>query len=390
MSGNGSGSGGRGGRSALTSHLRLARSEGVGPVGYRRLLSRFGEPEAALAALPGLARAAGRAAFTLPSQSAIEDEIAATSRIGGRFLMPHMAEYPELLRELADPPPALAILGDHRHCAGRLVGVVGSRNASLNGQHIASDIARGLAEAGVGVVSGMARGIDGAAHLAALAVPGGITIAAVAGGLDKPYPSQHADLQARIAERGVVMTEAPFGTEPQARHFPRRNRLIAGLSLGVVVVEAARQSGSLITARLALEAGREVFAVPGSPLDPRAQGANDLIRQGAPLVENAADILAQLRDNEERMLPPVPAPGWSGELAEEPAPSLTEAREIRAAVLSVLGPAPTSVDDLLRHCQFTTRTALVATLLDLELGGFVETLPGNRVARLADRGGERA
>lgn len=375
---------------ALAAYLRLARTEGVGPVGYRRLLGRFGGPDEALQALPGLARAAGRAQFKLPPIGAIEDEIAATDRLGGRILMPHMADYPRLLRQLADPPPALAILGDPAHCRGGLIGVVGSRNASLNGQHIAAAIARGLAEAGVGVVSGMARGIDGAAHEAALSLPQGVTIAAVAGGLDKPYPPQHAGLQARIAARGVVMTEAPLGTEPQARHFPRRNRLIAGLSLGVVVVEAARQSGSLITARLALEAGREVFAVPGSPLDPRSQGANDLIRQGAPLVETAADILAHLGDRlADRAWPEAaeePAEEPPGSFAEEPAQSPAEAREIRDAVLSALGAAPTSVDDLLRHCQFTTRTALLAALLDLELGGMIESLPGNRVVRLADAG----
>jgi DNA processing protein len=183
------------------------------------------------------------------------------------------------------------------------------------------------------------------------------------------------------------VTEAPLGTEPQARHFPRRNRIIAGLALGVVVVEAARQSGSLITARLALEAGREVFAVPGSPLDPRSQGSNDLIRRGAILTETAEDVLAQLPTGADDFSFQQRAPSEMPELEEEQAPSPEEAARIRAALSIILGPTPTSVDDLLRHCQFTTRAALVATLLDLELGGFVESLPGSRVALIANQGG---
>jgi len=373
--------------SDLATHLRLARTEGVGPVGYRRLLQRFASAASALAELPGLARAAGRAKIRIPSLAEIEDEIAGTARLGARFLMPHMADYPPLLARIADPPPALAVLGDAACLSRRAVGVVGSRNASLNGQHIASDIATGLAEAGITVVSGMARGIDGAAHEAALRVAGGVTIAAVAGGLDHPYPSQHTSLQARIAERGAVVTEAPLGTEPQARHFPRRNRIIAGLALGVVVVEAARHSGSLITARLALEAGREVFAVPGSPLDPRAQGANDLIRQGAPLTETAADILALLPSDITEFLARTDAEPGLQAFQEDPPPNLHAVDAARLAILSVLSPAPTSVDDLLRHCQFTSRAALVAALLDLELGGVVESLPGNRVALLIEQGG---
>lgn len=373
--------------SDLATHLRLARTEGVGPVGYRRLLQRFGAPAPALEALPGLARAAGRAKIHIPSRGEIEDEIAATARLGGRFLMPHMADYPPLLARIADPPPALAVLGDAACLSRRAVGVVGSRNASLNGQHIASAIATGLAEAGITVVSGMARGIDGAAHEAALRVAGGVTIAAVAGGLDHPYPSQHAALQARIAEGGAVVTEAPLGTEPQARHFPRRNRVIAGLALGIVVVEAARHSGSLITARLALEAGREVFAVPGSPLDPRAQGANDLIRQGAPLTETAADILALLPSDITEFLHQTEAEAGLPGFQEAAAPNPHAVDAARRSILSVLSPAPTSVDDLLRHCQFTSRAALVAALLELELGGVVESLPGNRVALLSEQGG---
>ena len=367
----------------LVDRLRLARTEGVGPVTYRRLLARFGTPQAALAALPGLARAAGREGKPIPSATAIEDEIAAAQRLGGIFLMPHMAAYPPLLALLPDPPPALTVLGDPTRLSARAVGIVGSRNSSLNGQHIAANLAAGLAAEGITVVSGMARGIDGAAHQAVLAAAGGITIAAVAGGIDCPYPPQHADLQARIAATGAVVTEAPLGTEPQARHFPRRNRIIAGLALGVVVVEAARHSGSLITARLALEAGREVFAVPGTPLDPRCQGSNDLIRQGAQLTETIADIMAHLPAGPAAFRPRNWLANRPNHLEEEAEPSPGEVGEIRAAVLQLLTPAPTSVDDLLRHCQFTSRAALLATLLDLELGGLIESLPGNRVALIA-------
>jgi DNA processing protein len=369
----------------LVDRLRLARTEGVGPVTYRRLLERYKSPAAALEALPGLALAAGRSDKPIPSTVMIEDEIAGTERLGGRFLMPHMAAYPPLLALLPDPPPALAVLGDVARLTDRAVAVVGGRNASLNGQRIAAHLAEGLVAEGITVVSGMARGIDAAAHEAVLGATQGRTVAAVAGGLDRPYPPQHAEMQARIATSGAVVTEAPLGTEPQARHFPRRNRIIAGLSLGVVVAEAARHSGSLITARLALEAGREVFAVPGSPLDPRCQGSNDLIRQGAQLTETIGDILAHLPRGPEDFGRAAPPFQGFDHVAEELPVSPGELSEIRDSVLQLLSPAPTSVDDLLRHCQFTSQAAFLAALLDLELGGVIESLPGNRVALIAQQ-----
>jgi DNA processing protein len=298
-----------------------------------------------------------------------------------------MPAYPPLLALLPDPPPALAVLGDVERLADRAVAVVGGRNASLNGQRIAGHLAAGLVDERITVVSGMARGIDAAAHEAVLAATGGRTVAAVAGGLDQPYPPQHAGLQAQIAARGAVVTEAPLGTEPQARHFPRRNRIIAGLSLGVLVAEAARHSGSLITARLALEAGREIFAVPGSPLDPRCQGSNDLIRQGAQLTETVADIMAHLPRGPEDFVSTQRTFERFDRLEEELAVSPYEVSEIRASVLQLLSPAPTSVDDLLRHCQFTSPAAFMAALLDLELGGIIESLPGNRVVLIAQQGG---
>jgi DNA processing protein len=366
--------------------LRLARTEGVGPVTYRRLLDRYRTPAAALDALPGLARAAGRPDKPIPSPAAIEDEIAATERLGGRFLMPHMPAYPPLLALLPDPPPALAVLGDVSRLADRSVAIVGGRNASLNAQRIAGHLAAGLVAEAITVVSGMARGIDAAAHEAVLAASG-CTVAAVAGGLDRPYPPQHDALQARIAAGGAVVTEAPLGTEPQARHFPRRNRIIAGLSLGGVVAEAARHSGSLITARLALEAGREVFAVPGSPLDARCQGSNDLIRQGAQLTETIADILAHLPRGPEDFRSAPRQTLRLDHMAEVLPVSPHEVSEIRASVLQLLSPSPTLVDDLLRDCQFTSQAAFLAALLDLELGGVIESLPGNRVALIAQQGG---
>jgi DNA processing protein len=370
----------------LVDRLRLARTEGVGPVTYRRLLDRYKSPAGALAALPGLASAAGRPDKPIPSAAMIEDEIADTERLGGRFLMPHMPDYPPLLALLPDPPPALAVLGDAARLSDRAVAVVGGRNASLNSQRLAAHLAAALVAEGITVVSGMARGIDAAAHEAVLALAGGCTVAAVAGGLDRPYPPQHADLQARIAATGVVVTEAPLGTEPQARHFPRRNRIIAGLSLGVVVAEAARHSGSLITARLALEGGREIFAVPGSPLDPRCQGSNDLIRQGAQLTETIDDILAHLPRGPEDFGHTLSPSRRFDHMAEELQASPNEVSEIRASVLQLLSPAPTSVDDLLRHCQFTSQAAFMAALLDLELGGVIESLPGNRVALIGQQG----
>lgn len=376
--------------SHLVHHLRLARAEGVGPVAYRRLLARYGSAEAAAARLPELARAGGRARPPkLPTEAEVEREIAALGRLGGRLLVWGEAEYPPLLALLDDAPPVLAVLGEVPALSERAVGVVGGRNASANGQRMAESLGEELAAAGLVVVSGLARGIDAAAHRGALRA--GRTVAAVAGGLDQPYPAEHAPLQARIAVGGAVVSEAPLGTVPQARHFPRRNRLIAGLALGVVVIEAAPRSGSLITARLAQEAGRELFAVPGSPLDPRARGANDLIRQGAHLTESAADVLDNLPMHPAqeglarvplfarpgarfRGFHESPAPHW-----EEPPETEAGIAAARAQVADLLGPAPTAVDDLVRRCQFSP-AAVMAALLELELAGRIETMPGSLVA----------
>ena len=369
--------------SELVDQLRLIRSEGVGPASYRRLMLRFETAAEAIEALPVLARNGGRqGAAKIPSRQAIEDEIGAVRGLGGRFLILGEAAYPPLLAQLADAPAALAVLGSIAVLHRRAVAVVGSRNASSNGLRIAEALAAELGDKGLVTVSGLARGIDAAAHTGALHV--GPTVACIAGGLDQPYPSEHAALQARIARHGAVVAEAPFGTVPQSRHFPQRNRIIAGLSLGCVVIEAAPRSGSLITAELAQTYGRELFAVPGSPLDPRCKGANNLIRQGAHLTENAADVLAELPQ-----LPPSLGPdgfaegrealvaSWGAEAPE----SWTELNRVRARVLELLGPSPVPVDDLVRRCQFSVH-AVLAILTELELGGRVESLPGNRVSRL--------
>jgi DNA processing protein len=267
--------------------------------------------------------------------------------------------------------------------------MVGSRNASANGQRLAEAMAEDLAAAGLVVVSGLARGIDAAAHEGALRA--GATVACVAGGIDMPYPPEHAELQARIARGGAVVAEAPPGTAPQARHFPRRNRIIAGLSLGIVVVEAALRSGSLITARHAQEAGREVFAVPGSPLDPRSRGANDLIRQGARLAETAADVLEDLPEHPGEGLGCGPQFNRRRGVREEPArppeppEDPTSAGRVRDQVVALLSASATSVDDLIRR-SLLSPAAVMAVLLMLEVAGRVEMQPGNMVALLADPG----
>ena len=377
--------------------MRLARTEGVGPIAFRRLLGRYGTAAEALLALPELARAGGRdAPPRIPDARAIDREIAAVERAGGRFLHLNDPDYPSLLALLEDAPPVLAVLGDPRVFNKQSVALVGARNASANGQRMAENLAAGLAAASFAVVSGLARGIDAAAHRGALGggAKGGLhTIAAIAGGLDIPYPPEHADLQRQIAAGGAVVAEAPLGTAPQARHFPRRNRIIAGLSLGVVVIEAAQASGSLITARMAQDANRDLFAVPGSPLDPRCRGSNDLIRQGAVLTETVSDIVSCLTQHPDReglaRDPLFQRARANPGLAEPEAPipaspqGPQERRRINQTVFDALAPSPTLVDDVVRHCQLSA-AAVMAALLDLELAGRTEMLPGNRVARLAD------
>ncbi|WP_160123103.1 DNA-processing protein DprA [Rhodovarius lipocyclicus] len=353
--------------------LRLARGEGIGPLTFRRLLQRFGSAEAAIGAL---SRHPDRFRPIEPAEAAREWE--ATQRLGGRFLFHGEAGYPPLLATIPDAPPVLSCLGYEEAFAPKAVAIVGARNATLAGRRFAEILARDLAREGLCIVSGLARGIDAAAHEGAI-TGAGPTIAAMAGGLDKPYPPENAPLQARILERGgAVITEAPLGTAPLARHFPRRNRLVAGLSLGVVIVEAMAKSGTLITARLGLEYGREIFAVPGHPLEPRARGPNDLLRQGARLTETAADVLEHLPDApaDTPLFTPRNMPAEAEEAPPDPVGPAPDALQI----LDLLGTDAVSVDDLARRCQLSV-PELRAILLDLELEGRVQTLSGNRVAR---------
>ena len=355
----------------LVDHLRLVRTEGVGPVTYRRLLDRFASPAEALDALPGLARAGGRRSLRVPSADDITRELDKIDAFGARLIFVGDPDYPAILAHTEGAPPALTVLGDVGALNRRAIGLVGARNASTNGKHMAELLAYDLVDSGLVVVSGLARGIDTAAHVGALRA--GQTVAAIAGGIDVVYPAENADLQRRIAEGGAVVAEAPFGTAPQARHFPRRNRVIAGLSLAVIVVEAAPKSGSLITARFAAEMGRDLFAVPGSPLDPRCRGSNDLIRTGAHLVESASDVLPLLPTYSFR-----PRTAHVSEAAEPYRPAPDDPEHNQRIVLEHLGFDPADIDQLIRSTGLSA-AAVHATLLELELGGQVEVLPGNRV-----------
>ncbi|MGO8914978.1 MAG: DNA-processing protein DprA [Stellaceae bacterium] len=354
--------------------LRLIRSENVGPITFYQLLARFGSAAAALDALPELARAAGRQRpLRLCSRAAAERELADLERAGARLVAWGEPDYPALLGAVEDAPPLLSLRGDASLLRRPAVAVVGARNASANGRRFARDLALQLGARGLVVVSGLARGIDAAAHQGAL--PTG-TAAVLAGGIDVAYPEENRELHGLIAERGVLLAEMPVGTEPQARHFPRRNRIISGSALGVLVVEAALRSGSLITARFALEQGREVFAVPGSPLDPRCRGTNDLIRRGAVLTESADDVFAEI----EAHLAPRAAsrPSALPEPAAAP-PGPAELALAMGRVLEHLSPAPVPVDELIRHCRLPA-AIVTSVLLDLELAGRLERQAGHQVA----------
>jgi DNA processing protein len=354
--------------------LRLIRSQNIGPRTFRALLNHCGGARAALEALPTLARrGGGTAAPKICSRTEAEREIEVAEECGAQFVALGEADYPRRLQAIDDAPPLLAVRGNRAALHLPAVAVVGSRNASAAGLKMTERIARGLGETGFAVVSGLARGIDAAAHRASLERSG--TIAVLAGGLDRLYPPEHAELADEILAAGIVLSEMPFGWEPRARDFPRRNRLISGLALGVVIVEAAKRSGSLITARLALEQGREVFAVPGSPLDPRAEGTNGLLKQGATPVTEAADIISVLQPIMGADFP-VREPDTSGSgLSEEAEPAADE----RARVLALLSPAPVSVDDLVRLSKSSPRAVRIV-LLELEIAGRLERHGGGLVS----------
>lgn len=375
--------------------LRLARTPGIGPVGFARLIARYGTAEAALDALPGRFRNAGKPVPAIPARERAEAEIEAVERAGARLLTALDPDFPPFLAAIPAAPPVLIAKGDAGLAARPCCAMVGARNASAAGLRFARELARGLGAEDVTVVSGLARGIDGAAHAGALDTG---TIAVLAGGIDYIYPPEHADLHRRIAETGLVVSEMPLGAVPTARDFPRRNRLISGLSRGTLVVEAALRSGSLITARFAAEQGREVMAVPGSPLDPRARGSNQLLRDGAHLIESAEDVLRILsgtcapipvRGVEDSLAADGAEPDWlaglddadDAEMAgrdDATAPDDAEPAEPAERILSLLSPTPVSSDELARHAGLPAGS-VSAALMELELSGRIARLPGGLV-----------
>lgn len=354
---------------ATVARLRLIRTPQIGPVTYRQLVGRFGNAAAAIEALPQLAARGGGKSPVVAAPAVAEREMAMAAKLGARHLFVDDPDYPALLAELDDAPPAMMIRGDIGLARRPTIAMVGARNASAAACRFARQLAVELGREHVTIVSGLARGVDTAAHVGS--IDSG-TIAVIAGGIDIAYPPENAALQEAVAMRGLLIAEQPPGTEPRARHFPYRNRIIAGLAQGTVVVEAAPKSGSLITARLAGEMGREVMAVPGSPLDPRAQGCNGLIRDGATLIQSAADILELIRPIDPRM---VRAPGSR---FDGPPPEDASDAE-RHEVSGLLGPVPVAVDELIR--QSGLAPAIVQTvLLELELAGRLERHAGGRIS----------
>jgi len=352
--------------------LRLIRSDHVGPHTFHALVRHYGSARAALNALPGLARRGGAPgpARICPVEAAAAEMTAARAQ-GIDFIALGEPAYPQRLQMIADPPPLLAVRGRLDVLARPLIAIVGSRNASAAGIKFAERLAGDLCVAGLAIVSGLARGIDAAAHRASLATG---TVAVLAGGHERIYPPEHVDLAKAIMAEGATVSEMPLTWEPRAHDFPRRNRLISGLSVGVIIIEAARRSGSLITARLAGEQGREVFAVPGSPLDPRSEGANGLLKQGATLVTEASDVIAMLAPILGRALElPAREPEPASPLTAEPGD------EERARIIALLGPAPAAVDDLVRLSQ-TTPAVVRTVLLELEIAGRIERHGGGQIS----------
>lgn len=359
--------------------LRLSRSENVGPATFRSLLNRYGDVSKALAALPDLSAKGGRKQpIKIYGRERAEADLERADALGARFVTWSEADYPTLLHHIDGSPPLICIKGSTDVLDRPALGIVGARNASALGRKLTRKIAGELGEAGFTVVSGMARGIDTAAHQGSLDHG---TVAILAGGIDNIYPPENEDLYHAIARQGLLISEHTVGTKPQAQNFPRRNRLVSGMSYGVLVIEAAMRSGSLITARLALEQNREVFAVPGNPMDPRAEGTNKLIKDGAVLVQTVQDITDVITPMiSDRQMPPdthllEQAPGAAG----IPHPDLSTTD--RSRLLDLIGSSAVSIDDLIRESGLDASTVMTA-LLELELAGSVERLPQQKVARL--------
>ncbi len=375
--------------------VQLIRSENVGPITFHKLLERYGSAGNALDHLPELAGRGGKRQYKICPRATAKQEVDRAGEIGAKLICHGEEDYPRLLAEIDDAPPLIYCLGNMELLKKPAIAIVGARNASANGTMMARKLAFDLAskqsetQSGLLIVSGFARGIDAAAHQGALQAAsefGSSTLAVMAGGVNFIYPAEHKDLHETIQKLGVIISEQPPDLEPQARHFPRRNRLISGLSLGVVVVEAALKSGSLITAKMAADQGRDVFAVPGSPLDGRSKGGNELIRQGAILTEQAEDIYEHLNlshgafsdlfsyaaaPKEDRVDPP-----------QSPSPAPTPAFD-KDKILTLLGHHPTEIDVLIRQLNVPAQY-VVGALLELEIAGKVERLPGNRVVLLSE------
>jgi DNA processing protein len=350
--------------------LRLIRSPNIGPVSYRQLIARFGNAKAALEALPDLVMRGGGKRVDVVSAASIEQEMRSVAASGAQYLFLDDAEYPELLTHIDNAPPVITFKGNVALLDRPSVAMVGARNASAGACRFARQLAYELGDNGFSVISGLARGIDTAVHVGS--IDSG-TVAVIAGGIDVVYPPENRDLQNAIADRGLLIAEQPPGTEPRARHFPCRNRIIAGLAMGTVVVEAAPKSGSLITARLAAEAGREVMAVPGSPLDPRSHGCNQLIREGATLVQNAAEIAELIRPLDDRIV---------RRTIVAASPPLDDGGEAdRRSVIDLMGMTYVSVDELVRQSG-SSQSVVQMVLLEIELAGKLERGAGGKV-RLA-------
>lgn len=354
--------------------LRLIRSEQVGPSTFRDLINHFGTAEQAIDALPDLAKRGGAAKrIRIADLKNIEAELEQAATLGIRLIAMGEPDYPSWLRAIDDAPPVILAKGRLSVLEKPMIAIVGARNCSIIGRKIAVKLARELGQAGYCIASGLARGIDGVAHEAALETG---TVAVLAGGLDRIYPPEHESLSEQITATGCLLSEKPLGWTARAQDFPRRNRIVSGLSLGTIIVEAAKRSGSLITANLALKQNREVFAVPGSPLDPRAAGPNQLIKQGASLVTEAKDVLDALRPLHGTTHPAPPATG----LRESPTEEVQDLSETdRSLIIDALGMAPVETDELIRVTGISSG-AVYLVLLELDLAGRIARHPGNKVS----------
>ncbi len=354
--------------------LRLTRSENVGPKTFFDLIGFYGSVGSVLEAMPELAKRGGKKAIKILSRADAEKEMAEVGKIGATIITLNDKSYPKLLKEIGDPPPVITVRGNLELLNRDAVAVVGARNASLNGCHFASKLAGDLGREGYIVISGLARGIDTSAHRAAVETG---TVAVIAGGIDNVYPKENEKLYDEIAEKGAIISELAFGAAPQPKNFPQRNRIISGMTLGTVIVEAAMKSGSLITARLALEQGREVFAVPGHPADPRCHGPNKLIKEGAGLVESAADIIQALKSQRPGLFAEKPEPSFI--LLSTLLPSVAAVEDARGKVVEILSHAPTAVDDIIRATALPVGIVMTV-ILELELAGKIQRSTGNKVA----------